>query len=99
MTARLKIEKKHLNAFGICFGTFLFNLADMAAGMAFLSIDGFGPTLDGNISFISGAKEGDVLYCRGTILKHGKKVSFLKAEIRTGEGKLIADTDFRYYHL
>ncbi|MBQ1312088.1 MAG: PaaI family thioesterase [Blautia sp.] len=99
VTAQLVVEKKHLNAFGICFGTFIFNLADLACGVAYLTMGGFGPTVDGNISFINGAKEGDVLSCRGQVVKYGKKISFLQGEIRTGEGVLIANTDFRFYHL
>ena len=94
--SRLLVQKKHLNAFGICYGTFLFNLADITAGVAFLSMAGFGPTLTGNISFMKGAKEGDTLICTAFVPKHGKRISFCTAEIRTTDGQLIAKTDFTY---
>ena len=96
-SARLQIRKKHLNAFGICYGNFLFNLADITAGVAFLSMTGFGPTLTGNISFIKGAKEGDTLICTASVQKHGKRISFCTAEIRTPDDTLIAKMDFTYF--
>ncbi len=96
--ATLLVQKKHLNAFGICYGTFLFNLADITAGVAFLSAGGFGPTLTGNTSFISGAKEGDTLICKACVQKKGKKIFFCYAEIRTPDDRLIMKTDFTYFH-
>ena len=96
---RLRVQEKHLNGFGICFGTFIFNLADMTCGIAFLTMGGFGPTVDGNISFIAGAKAGDVLVCRAKVQKYGKKVSFVEGHIYTEEGALVASTDFRFFHL
>ncbi len=46
-------------------------------------------TLDLNISFISGASEGDV-FAEGRILRRGRTIAFGEATITDREGKLVA---------
>ena len=97
--ASLLIEEKHLNAFGIPYGTFLFNLADMTAGVAYLTLGGFGPTVNSTMNFISAAREGDTVVCTAEVVKSGRKISFVTAEICTSEGRLLAKTEFTFYTL
>ena len=97
--ASLLIEEKHLNVFGIPYGSFLFNLADMTAGVAYLTVGGFGPTVNSSMDFISAAKQNDTLICSAEVIKSGKKISFVTSEIRTESGLLIARADFTFYTL
>ena len=97
--ASLLIEEKHLNAFQIPYGTFLFNLADMTCGVAYLTVGGFGPTVNSTMNFISAAKCGDTVICSAEVIKHGKKLSFVTSEIRTETNRLIARADFTFYTL
>lgn len=97
--ATLLIEEKHLNAFRIPYGTFLFNLADMTAGVAYLTLGGFGPTVNSTMNFIGAAKEGDTVVCTAEVVKFGRKISFVTAELRTAEDKLLAKTEFTFYTL
>src|SRR5262245_33044535 len=46
-------------------------------------------TLDLNVSFISGASEGDV-FAEGRILRRGRTIAFGEATITDGQGKLVA---------
>src|SRR5262245_61532982 len=46
-------------------------------------------TLDLNVSFISGASEGDV-FAEGSILRRGRTIAFGEATITDREGKLVA---------
>src|SRR5262247_2820830 len=46
-------------------------------------------TLDLNVSFISGASEGDV-FAEGRILRRGRSIAFGEATITDREGKLVA---------
>ena len=97
--ASLLIEEKHLNAFHIPYGTFLFNLADMTAGVAYLTLGGYGPTVNSTMNYISAAKEGDTVVCTAEVVKFGRKICFVSAELRTQEDKLLATTEFTFYTL
>lgn len=97
--ASLPVTEDQINAFGIPYGAFLFNLADLTAGVAYLAWGGFGPTLNCSINFISASHPGDTFICTASLLRHGHKISFAKADITNQDGALLASAEFSFYTL
>lgn len=48
------------------------------------------PTIELKTSFFAPAKAGEYLYAEGRCLKLGKRIAFMEAELRDGEGKVLA---------
>ena len=83
ITARLKVEKVHLNSKGTLHGTVSACLTDWAGGLAIAStgLDRTGVSTDIHTIYVSTAKEGDVLEIIGRASKVGKTLAFTTLEI------------------
>ena len=67
-------------------------LVDMSVGGALATLDEGGvgqTTLDLNVSFLSGTKEGEV-FAEGRILRRGRSVAFGESRITDASGRLLA---------
>lgn len=94
----LKIENKHLAANNQIMGGAIFTLADFAFAVAANEIDNFTVTSTSNISYISMAKDNNLIAeCKA--IKNGRKVAFYETEIRDGLGNLIAIVTSSGIHL
>ncbi len=94
----LNITEEHTNAFDIAFGGVVFNLADILAGVAFLSGGSYGPTITGTIDYMTGAKAGKKLLCESKITKRGRHISFVTSTLTDEDGRAIAGATFSFYN-
>ena len=74
-------------------GGFICGMLDAAmANAVFCLVGEFAivATLEIKVSYLEAARQGD-LYARGTVIRAGKTVTFLEAELRDADGKLLAN--------
>ncbi len=88
--ARLTVDKRHLNGAGVCMGGVLFTLADWAFAAAVNSHDILTLTTGANMTFISSAKEGDVLTAEAIEVANHHRLPYAEVRITNQEGKFIA---------
>lgn len=92
--SELWVQPEHLNFMGIVYGGYLFNLADLTAGIAFISDGAVGTTVSGNMKYLRAAKDTKKIVCNAVIMKRGSKLDFIYVEIKGEDGKMIATGDF-----
>ncbi|KAI8073285.1 HotDog domain-containing protein [Gongronella butleri] len=94
-TGRVKlefeVENYHLNRLGSVHGGLLATVVDMGGSLALASKGLFatGVSTDINISYISGAKEGETITVDATCDKLGKTLAFTSVEM-SSNGRLVA---------
>ena len=74
-------------------GGFICGMLDAAMANAVFCLVGelaIVATLEIKVSYLEAARQGD-LYARGTVIRAGKTVTFLEAELRDADGKLLAN--------
>ena len=96
--AVLPVRKEHLNLYNMVYGGYLFNLMDVVAGVANICGGNVGPTVSGNIEFISSTKDQKELRCIGTVRKSGRTFSNIDVEILGENEKLLSKGSFIYYN-
>ena len=91
IVARLPLQPVHLNSKKILHGAVSASIVDWAGGMAIAStgLDKTGVSADIHISYVSTAREGDVLEIESWTSKVGKNMGFTMVEIRrvTADGE------------
>lgn len=100
----LALEERHMNPNGVLHGGVLTTLMDEATGHAVAMVRGIETmvqaphaTVDMNMSFLAGARPGDVLECEGRALRVGRSVCFAEGEVRRRDkGDLIAKGRFTF---
>ncbi len=97
-TGEIDITEAHTNAYEIAFGGVVFNLADIMAGVAFISAGCFGPTISGTIDYMNGAKAGKKLVCTSEVTKQGRHISFVKSTLTDEDGRPVAGATFSFYN-
>jgi uncharacterized protein (TIGR00369 family) len=101
---RLPVEKRHTNPHGVLHGGVVTTLMDEAAGQVVTAARGVEETMaaphatiEMNVSFLSGAREGDELVAEARVLKLGRTVAFSEAEVRRGsDGAIVAVGRFTF---
>ena len=96
--AVLPVRKEHLNLYNMVYGGYLFNLMDVVAGVANICGGNVGPTVSGNIEFISSTKDQKELRCIGTVRKSGRTFTYIDVEILGENEKLLSKGSFIYYN-
>lgn len=91
------ICEKQRNYLGLIYGGYLFNIADVTAGVCFLSTKQFGPTIHGSIDYMSSTVSATKLICTATMIKKGRTLSYIDTSITNESGKLLAKGTFQYY--
>ena len=87
----LPIEPHILNRWGTPHGGAIFTLCDVACGMANVTLRQEScVTVNASVDFIAAAPDHGTLRAIGTVEKQGGKLSFLHAEVRDENGRLIA---------
>ncbi|WP_054695653.1 PaaI family thioesterase [Syntrophomonas palmitatica] len=89
-------ESKHSNPLGAVHGGLYMCIADAAMGNAVRSLGIKGVTADCSTAFIAAASNGDRIVARGQVLKAGRNLVFVRAEVYAGE-KLVADSKGTFY--
>ena len=100
----LVLEEKHTNPNGVMHGGVATSLMDEVLGAVVASIRGMDAmraaphaTVDMNVSFLAGPRQGDEIVVEGKALKVGRSVAFCEAEVtRRGKGDLIAKGRFTF---
>ena len=95
MKARLRILPVHLNSKGTLHGTVSACLTDWAGGMAIATVglEKTGVSTDIHTTYVSTAKEGDMIEVEARASKVGASLAFTTVEIRhAGEGRSIIST-------
>lgn len=91
-SSRLRIKDTLLNKHGVVHGGVIYSLADISMGVAVYSTLKKGEetsTVEIKINYLKPAKTS-LLTCEAKILKKGKNIAVMEAEIRSGEKTLIA---------
>ena len=100
----LVLEQKHTNPNGVMHGGVATSLMDEALGAVVASVRGIEAmqaaphaTVDMNVSFLAGPRQGDEIVVEGRALRVGRSVAFGEAEVtRRGKGDLIAKGRFTF---
>ena len=94
-SSEMALKDQHWNVYGLPYGGFLFHLADITAGMAFLSAGGNGVTVSGNVNFLRGAcHDAKKLLCHAKVKKAGRKLFFVDAEVSDDFGSVLSEYSF-----
>lgn len=96
--AALHVKAEHLNLYDMVYGGVLFNLMDITAGVANICGGGLGPTVSGNIEYVSGTKGEKTLRCVGTVRRAGRTFSYIDTEVLGEEDRLLCKGSFIYYN-
>lgn len=96
--AILPVKAEHLNLYDMVYGGYLFNLMDVVSGVANICGGNVGPTISGNIEFLSSTKGQKELRCVGTVVKSGRTFSHIDTEIYGEDEKLLCKGSFLYYN-
>lgn len=91
------LKPEHLNFHGIPYGGWLFHIADLTAGIAFLS-DGKteGVTASGDIQYLRAAMGAAKLTCIARVVKRGHMLDYVETELLGDEGKMLARANFMF---
>ena len=95
ITLKANINENSLNPYGIAHGGFIFGLGDTAMGILAREENKEVLTLNANIDFLRPGS-GKELIAKSEMIKNGKKIKVLKANIYNEEGKLIASMTSNY---
>ena len=90
--SRLRIRDTLLNKHSVVHGGVIYSMADISMGVAVYSTLKSGEetsTVEIKINYLKPAKTS-LLTCEAKILKKGKNIAVMEAEIRSGENTLIA---------
>lgn len=91
-SSRLQIKDTLLNKHKVVHGGVIYSMADIGMGVAVYSTlknNEETSTVEIKINYLKPAKTS-LLTCEAKILKKGKNIAVLEAEIRSGENELIA---------
>ncbi|KAF9971378.1 hypothetical protein BGZ73_005707 [Actinomortierella ambigua] len=85
--AELKVGPQHLNRLGGCHGGLLSTIVDVGGSLAIAAeeMQSTGVSTDLNVSFVSSAKQGDILSIYSRCDKVGGTLAFTTVEIKRGE--------------
>lgn len=88
MLARLEIGPNHINSKSTLHGSVSATIVDWAGGMAIAShgLEQTGLSTDIHVTYVSTAKQGDVLSIEGKTSKMGRNMGFTTVTIYKGEG-------------
>lgn len=89
-TLRCEVREEMQNGFSVTHGGILFSLADSAIAFAAATYGRVSLAVDHSISFVSKTEAGRVLTVEAETISMGKKIGFLRVEIRDQKKNLVA---------
>jgi len=99
VVGRIPFVSKFLNPYGTMHGGLLYSLADTVAGSLACLTGQMCTTVDGHLSYLSPAANTEYVYCRANILKNGRQMVHVRAEIYGEDGKIFDDGVFNYFKM
>ena len=97
-TLKAVISETSMNPFEMAHGGFIFGLGDTAMGTVVGSQNKKAVTVSCNISYMRPAV-GEYLLAKAEMVKNGKKICFLRADIYDDKDRLIATMDGNYCYI
>lgn len=89
---QFEVRKEMTNPVGMLHGGVISGMIDDCMGVTFfiLGLEYFYPTINLNVEFFSSVKEGETVTVQTKVVKKGKTIINLKAEVMNEEQKVIA---------
>ena len=89
---QFEVRKEMTNPVGMLHGGVISGMIDDCMGVTFfiLGLEYFYPTINLNVEFFSSAKEGETVTVQTKVVKKGRTIINLKAEMMNEEQKVIA---------
>ena len=87
--AEMTVTAEHLNGGNVCQGGALFTLADLAIAALLNQGGQLTVGINNNITFVTSAKEGDVLRAEAVHVCDHHKIPSIEARVTNQDGKLI----------
>ena len=98
--ATLKIsEEKHLNFRGGTHGAVIFAVADHACGICGNSLGRKAVLVHSDIHFLANPAPGSVIEAEARMVNEGEKTGSMNIDVKTGNGRLLANCRFKVYFL
>ena len=94
---RADLDENSMNPYGMAHGGFIFGLGDTLMGMLAATVNKKALTLNANISYLAPGT-GKYLIAKGEIVKKGKTISLVRANIYNDQKKLISTMESTYYY-
>lgn len=88
--SELVLRPEHYNYMGIVYGGTLYHVGDLTAGIAFMSRGGRGVTVTGEMQYLNSAGPCEKLVCEARVLKYGRRIAFVQAELMDENRRLFA---------
>ena len=88
--ACLTVEKRHLNAGGVCQGGVIYTLSDLAFAAIVNASGSMTPLISGTIYYHRSAKLGDTLTAEARVLSDHHKLPGAVVEVHTQDGTHVA---------
>ena len=83
-----------LNFYEMVYGGQTYNLMDVVAGVANICGGGYGPTVSGNVEYVSGTKGQKELRAVGR-----RTFSYIDVDVLGTDGRLVSKGSFIYYNM
>jgi acyl-CoA thioesterase len=97
--ARVRLTEESLNAIGSVHGGLLMTLADTVSGNLISNVSGrVATTAQASLNFLNPCFDSKYIYGKAKIIKEGKNLSTVDADITDDDGKLIASARFVFFH-
>ena len=98
---RVKVKKKREleNIYGDMHGGCLYTIADNMAGLAAGTHGYYVTTINGSMQYLKAARDTEYVICEADVIKPGKRISVVRAEIRDADGLLLNTGEFAFYNL
>ena len=87
---RMTVQPNMLNGHAVCYGGFIFSLADSAFAFACNSHNLSALAAGARIEFLAPGREGDVLDAKASAVTQGKRSGIYDVQVHNQDGKLIA---------
>jgi len=89
---QFEVRKEMTNPVGMLHGGVISGMIDDCMGVTFfiLGLEYFYPTINLNVEFFSSVKEGETVTVQTKVVKKGRTIINLKAEVMNEEQKVIA---------
>lgn len=95
MTSEMVVKHEHLNRQGTLHGGCITTIVDVMTGMNFLAHQGmitYALSVQLDVKFLTPALEGDLIEIHSSVVKPGKSLYFLRADLlnKTRDSKIVA---------
>lgn len=95
----LHVQDKLNNAQNIVHGGVTFSLTDTAMGIAIRTLGQICVTLESNINYVRPAKNGEIIYAAGRVVRIGNTTTVCECEVTNADNELIAIARGTYYNV